>query len=87
MKALKEEARKAEILLADVPSQLSSKTQSVHSANDTIKDMKARIGTLEGTAQSIESRQRLLSKDLDTAKRLQKDEEDKLKNYSKHVTL
>ena len=67
--------------------QLSSKAQIFDTANGTIVDLKAKNGSLESVAESIESRQQLLSKDLDTAKRLQKDEEDKLKNYSKHVTL
>ena len=57
VKVPKEEAQKVEILLADVQSQLSSKTQSLDTANDTITDMKARIDTLESAAESIESRQ------------------------------
>nr|XP_020194144.1 uncharacterized protein LOC109779957 [Aegilops tauschii subsp. strangulata] len=78
--ALKEGARQAEIHLADVQSQLSFKTQSLETANGNISDMKARIGTLERSAESLESRRQLLSKDLDTAKRLQQDVEDRLKN-------
>ena len=49
--------------------------------------MKARIGTLESAAGSSKSRQQLLSMDLDTAKRLQQDAEDKLKNQSEQVNL
>ena len=43
-------------------------------------DMKAGISLLERSAESLESRQQLLSKDLETAKRLQQDAKDKLKN-------
>ena len=46
VEALKEGARQAEIRLADVQSQLSSKTQSLETANGNISDMKARIDTL-----------------------------------------
>nr|XP_020156483.1 uncharacterized protein LOC109741810 [Aegilops tauschii subsp. strangulata] len=80
VEALKEEAQQAEIHLADVQSQLSSKTQSLETATGSITDMKARIGSLEQSAESLESRQQLLSKDLETAKRLRQDAEDRLKN-------
>ena len=57
LEALKEEARKAEILLAEVRTQLSSKTQSLEAANNDVSDLTARIGTLESSAESLESRQ------------------------------
>ena len=47
VEALKEEARQAELHLADVQSQLSSKTQILETANGNISDMRARIGSLE----------------------------------------
>ena len=75
--ALKEEARQAELHLADVQSQLSSKIQSLETTNSSITDMKARIGSLERSTESLESRQQLLSKDLETAKRLRQDAEDR----------
>ena len=80
MEVLEEGARQAELHLADAQLQLSSKTQSLEMANGNINDMRARIGTLESVAESIESRQQLLSKNPDTAKRLRKDAKDKLKN-------
>ena len=49
--------------------------------------MKARIGSLESAAESIESCQQLMSKDLDTAKPLRKDAEAKLKNQSEQASL
>ena len=66
VEALKEEARQADLHLADVQSQLSFKTQSLLTANDNISDMKARIGSLEQSAESLESWQQLLSKDMET---------------------
>ena len=56
VEAIKEEARQVEIHLVDVQSQLSTKTQSLETANGNISDMKARIGTLERSADSLESR-------------------------------
>ena len=47
VEVLKEEARQAELHLANVQSQLSSKTQSLETANDNNSDMKERIGSLE----------------------------------------
>ena len=47
--ALKEEAQKAEILLKEVQSQLSSKSQGHETANGTIEDLMAMIGTLESS--------------------------------------
>lgn len=73
--------------MADVLSQLSSKTQSLDTANGNISNMNARIGTLERSAGSLESHQQLLSKDLDIAKRLRQDADDKLKNQIKQVNL
>ena len=81
VEALKEEARQADIHLADVQSQLCSKTQSLETANGSITDMKARIGSLEKSAESLEYRYRLLSIDLETAKRLRQDAEDRLNNW------
>ena len=49
--------------------------------------MKAKIGSLEQSAESLDSRQQLLSKELENAKRLQQDAEDKLKNQSEQVKL
>ncbi|KAM3256395.1 hypothetical protein ACQJBY_049087 [Aegilops geniculata] len=80
VEALKEEARQEELHLADVQSQLSSKTQSLETANSSISDMKARIGSLDQSAESLESRQLLLSKDLEKAKHLRQDAKDMLKN-------
>nr|XP_020166368.1 myosin heavy chain, striated muscle-like [Aegilops tauschii subsp. strangulata] len=80
VEALKEEARQAELHLADVQSQLSSKTQSLEAANSNISDMTARIGSLEQSAESLESQQQQLSKELENAKRLRQDAEDKVKN-------
>nr|XP_020156401.1 tropomyosin alpha-3 chain-like [Aegilops tauschii subsp. strangulata] len=84
VEVLREEARQAELHLAVVQSQLSSKTQSLEAANSNISDMKARIGSLEQSAESLESRQQLLSKELENAKRLRQDAEDKLKNRVAH---
>ena len=42
--------------------------------------MQVRISSLEQSAESLESRQQLLSKDLEIAKRLRQDAEDRLKN-------
>ncbi|KAM3365945.1 hypothetical protein ACQJBY_015498 [Aegilops geniculata] len=80
VKAFKEEGRQVELHLDDVQSQLSSKTQSLEAANSNISDMTTRIGSLEQSAESLESRQQLLSKELQNAKRLRQDAEDKLKN-------
>nr|XP_020157811.1 myosin heavy chain, striated muscle-like [Aegilops tauschii subsp. strangulata] len=80
VEALKEEARQAVLHLADVKSQLSSKTQTLETANDNISDMRARIGSLEQLAEYLESRQQLLSKNLENARRLRQDAEDRLKN-------
>nr|XP_020171155.1 autophagy-related protein 11-like [Aegilops tauschii subsp. strangulata] len=77
VEALKEGSRQPKIQLADVQSRLSSKTQSLETANSNVLDMKPRIGMLEHLA---ESRQQLLSKDLDTAKHLRQDAEDRLKH-------
>nr|XP_020177122.1 myosin-11-like [Aegilops tauschii subsp. strangulata] len=84
---LKEEAQKAEILLKDIQSQLSSKSQDLESANGTIEDQKARIDTLESSAESSGAREQQLTKDLDIARRLRKDAEDKLENHSEQVDL
>ena len=64
--ARKEEAQKAESLLKDTQSKLSSKSQGLEVANGTIKDLKARTGSLEGSREAIEAREQHLSKDLDT---------------------
>ena len=45
--ALKEEAQRVEILLKEVQSQLSSKSQDLDTTNVTISDMKAWLGSLE----------------------------------------
>nr|XP_020166580.1 uncharacterized protein LOC109731614 [Aegilops tauschii subsp. strangulata] len=84
---LKEEAWKAELHLADVQSHLSSKTQSLEAANNNISDMTASIGSLEQTAESLESRQQLLSKVLENAKRLRQYAEDRLKNRVDMINL
>ena len=76
---LKEADQQAKIHLADVQSQLSSKTQSLETANCNISNMQARIDMLERSAESLESRQQLLSKDLDNARPLRQDAEDKMK--------
>ena len=55
VEALKEEAWQAELHLVGVQSQLSSKTQSLEAANSNISDMTARIGSLEKSAESLES--------------------------------
>ena len=80
--ALKEEAQKAEILLKEVKSQLSSKSQGLETANGTIEDLKARVSSLEGSMESIKGREQVLSKDLENARHLQKDAEDRLANHS-----
>ena len=59
--ALKEEVQKAKFILKDIQSQLSSKSQGLEVANGTIKDLKARIGSLEGSMESIEAREQQLS--------------------------
>ena len=68
--ALKEEAQKAETTLKEVQSQLSSNSQDLDTANGTITDMKARIGTLEYEIESAVAHEKLLMKDLDNAKTL-----------------
>ncbi|XP_044339216.1 nuclear matrix constituent protein 1 [Triticum aestivum] len=50
--ALKEEAQKAKTLLKEVQSKLSSKSQDLETANCSIDDFKARIGTLESSIES-----------------------------------
>ena len=68
-------------------SQLSSKSQSLEAANGNISDMKTMIGTLERSVESLESRQQLLSKDLETAKHLRQDAEDQQKiNPSRSIS-
>lgn len=84
---LKEEARKVEALLNDVRSQLSSKDQGLADANGTIKELKARIGSLESSMESTNAREKQLANDLDTARRLRKDAEDRLENHSGQVDL
>ena len=83
----KEEAQKEEILLRDIQSQLSSKSQGLEDANNTIKDLKARIDTMEISAVSSGAREQQLTKDMDTSRRLGKDVEDKLENHSEQVDI
>ena len=62
--------------------QLSSKSQGLETTNDTIEDLKARIGTLESMIESGGDREKQLMKDLDNARILRKDAKDKLANQS-----
>lgn len=78
--ALKEQAQKGEAALNEVRSQLSSKSQDLDTANNTITDMRARLGTLVSEIKSAAVREKLPMKDLDNARTLQKDAEDKLVN-------
>lgn len=69
---LKEEVRKAEILLKDVQSQLSSKSQDLETTNGTIEDLKARNwhpGELGGIQRA---REKQLAMDLNTARLLRR---------------
>ena len=84
---LKEEVQKAESLSKDPQSQLSSKSQGLEVANGANEDLKARIVSLESSMESVETREQLLSKDLETARRLRKDAEDKLANHPQQVDL
>ena len=84
---LREEVQKAETLLKDIQSQLSSKSQGLEDANNTIKDLKARIDTMEISAVSSGAREQQLTKDMDTSRRLGKDVEDKLENHSEQVDI
>jgi chromosome segregation ATPase len=78
--ALKEDAQKAEILLKEVQSQLSSKSQDLDTANGVITDMKAWLGTLESRIESADVREKQLMKDLYNARIHRKVAEDKLAN-------
>ena len=78
--ALKEEARKAEATLEGVQSQLSSKSQDLDTANGTISNMKARVGSLEKDRKSATWCKKFLMADLNKARTLQRDAEDKLEN-------
>nr|XP_020166791.1 uncharacterized protein LOC109752307 [Aegilops tauschii subsp. strangulata] len=84
---LKEEVQKVETLLKDTQSKLSSKGQDLGTANSTIENLKARIGSLESSVESSGAREQQLTKDLDTARRLRKDAEDQLTNHSEQVNI
>ena len=68
-------------------SQLSSKPHSLETANGTITDTKVRLGTLESEIESTDIPEKLLMKDLDSARTLSKDAEDKLANQVKQRDL
>lgn len=55
--ALKEEAQKAETLLKEMQSQLSYRSRDLDTANGTIADVKARLGTLESRIESAGARE------------------------------
>ena len=61
-------------------SQLSSKSQDLGTTNDTITDMKARLGTLESEIQSADAREKFLMNDLTNMRTLRQDAEGKLQN-------
>ena len=71
--ALKEEVQKAGTLLKEVQSQLSSKSQDLDTTNDTISNMKARLGSLEKEIESADAHEKLRMTDLKKARTFQKD--------------
>nr|XP_020186347.1 autophagy-related protein 23-like [Aegilops tauschii subsp. strangulata] len=73
--------------LAELQVTISNKTQLLSKANDSIDDLKLKLGTLEGTLSEVTTREGTLSKAVGSARQLRQDDATAHKDYVDNVNL